>query len=140
MYDYWPEVTDPENFVASSLNGLSKHVVSTTITQPAWENTSVIGADVLERVAALKDKPGRELQVHGSWQLARTLHDAQLIDEYRLSSRSSLAQASGCSLKARPRPASRSPTARSRARARSIRCCARRRSRPEPPWSRTARR
>jgi hypothetical protein len=32
-------------------------------------------------VPALKDKPGRELQVHGSWQLARTLHDAGLVDE-----------------------------------------------------------
>ncbi len=84
MQAYWPDVTDPENFVATSLNGLPRHVVSTTLTDPGWANTSVIGADVVGSVTALKERPGRELQVHGSWQLARTLHDAELVDEYRL--------------------------------------------------------
>ena len=42
------------------------------------------GQTFVDAVSALKDKPGRELQVHGSWQLARTLHDAGLVDEYRL--------------------------------------------------------
>ncbi|WP_445186605.1 dihydrofolate reductase family protein [Pseudonocardia sp. Cha107L01] len=47
-------------------------------------NGNVISSDVLAAVSALKDTPGRELQVHGSCQLARTLHDAGLVDEYRL--------------------------------------------------------
>lgn len=84
MQTFWTEVTDPENPVATALNGLPKHVVSTSLTNPTWQNTAVISSDVLDAVSALKDKPGRELQVHGSWQLARTLHDAGLVDEYRL--------------------------------------------------------
>ena len=51
---------------------------------PAWQNTTVISTDAVDAVAALKDRPGRELQVHGSWQLARTLHAAGRVDEYRL--------------------------------------------------------
>jgi dihydrofolate reductase len=84
MQAFWSQVTDPEDRVATKLNGLPKHVVSTTLTDPTWQNTSVISTDVVEAVSALKDRPGRELQVHGSWQLARTLHDAGLVDEYRL--------------------------------------------------------
>ena len=84
MAGYWPQVTEPDNPVAEALNGLPKHVVSTTLTDPSWERTSVISGDVVDAVAALKDRPGRELQVHGSWQLVRTLHDAGLVDEYRL--------------------------------------------------------
>ncbi|TWF80441.1 dihydrofolate reductase [Pseudonocardia hierapolitana] len=81
---FWSHVTDPGDVVAAKLNGLPKHVVSSTLTDPGWKNVSVISAEPVGAVKALKDRPGRELQVHGSWQLARTLHDAGLVDEYRL--------------------------------------------------------
>ena len=84
MHPYWRAVTDPDNLVASRLNGLPKHVVSTTLTDPVWEHTSVIADDVVERVRALKASGEGELQVHGSWQLAQTLQDADLVDEWRL--------------------------------------------------------
>lgn len=84
MHGFWSKVTDPANIAATKLNSLRKHVVSTTLTAPAWQNTSVISGDVVEAVRALKERPGRELQVHGSWKLVQTLHNAGLIDEYRL--------------------------------------------------------
>lgn len=81
MAAFWPQVTDPADVVATTLNALPKHVVSATLTDPAWKNTDVIG---LDDVAELKDRPGRELQVHGSCELVHALHDAGLIDEYRI--------------------------------------------------------
>lgn len=84
MQPYWEQVTDPDNPVATALNGLPKYVVSTTLADPTWNNSTVLSADILDAVAKLKARPGRELQVHGSWKLARTLHDAGLVDEYRL--------------------------------------------------------
>lgn len=85
MAGYWPQVTDPADAVAAALNGRPKHVVSTTLTTPTWDSTaSIIADDVPTSVRALKERPGEELQVHGSWQLIQTLHDEGLVDEYRV--------------------------------------------------------
>lgn len=86
MQAYWSQVTDPDDAVSVALNTYPKHVVSTTLTDESadWQNTTVIRGDVVETVRRLEERPGRELQVHGSWQLARTLHDAGLVDIYRL--------------------------------------------------------
>jgi len=84
MFTYWSQVTDPDNIVAEKLNGLTKYVASRTLTDPEWQHTTVLSDDVVERVRALKEEPGDELQIHGSCKLARDLHTAGLIDEYRL--------------------------------------------------------
>jgi dihydrofolate reductase len=86
MRTYWSQVTEPDNIAAIALNTWQKYVVSTTLSDEdaAWGPTTVLRDDVVEQVRRLKEQPGRELQVHGSWQLVRTLHDAGLVDTYRL--------------------------------------------------------
>ena len=84
MHRYWSQVTDQDNIVAVKLNGQPKYVASTTLRDPEWQHTTVLSGDVIGQVRRLKQQPGGELQVHGSCGLARTLHQAGLIDEYRL--------------------------------------------------------
>lgn len=81
----WPaRAGDP---FADWINAVDKHVVSDTLS-PAdltWGPTSLIrGADLVPAVAALRERPGRDLAVLGSARLARTLLEAGLVDELNL--------------------------------------------------------
>jgi dihydrofolate reductase len=82
--EYWSQVTDPGDPRAARLNALPKYVVSTTVDRVPWNNSVLLRGDVAEQVAGLKRQPGRELQVHGSAVLVRTLMEHGLVDEYRL--------------------------------------------------------
>ena len=80
----WPQMTNPDNVVASRLNGLPKYVASHSLMEAKWTPTTILSGDVLTAVADLKRQPGRELQVHGSAQLGQSLLAAGLLDELRL--------------------------------------------------------
>ncbi len=81
---HWPQVTEPDNPIATKLNGLPKHVASTTLSSVAWEHATLVRGSLPDEVAKLKELPGRELQVHGSGGMAQTLIEHDLVDEYRL--------------------------------------------------------
>jgi dihydrofolate reductase len=83
MAAYWPQVTD-EDDVARKLNSLPKYVVSKTLDKVTWINSTLVEGDPVQEVIKLKGEAGRELQVHGSGNLAQTLIRHCLIDEYRL--------------------------------------------------------
>ncbi|GGO13658.1 dihydrofolate reductase family protein [Micromonospora parathelypteridis] len=83
---YWTKVTAPGDLIATKLNTLPKYVVSKTLTdqEADWSPTTVLRTDIVDDVRRLKELPGKELQVHGSWKLVQALHQAGLVDLYRL--------------------------------------------------------
>ena len=74
----WPS---REGDFADKFNTMPKYVVSSTLSDPEWNNTTVISVD---DVAQLKDRHDGDIAVHGSASLVRALADAGLVDEYRL--------------------------------------------------------
>jgi len=81
---FWPNVTDSDDPVGGPLNALPKYVASSKLQDPAWHNTTVLRGNVVDQIRELKRRPGGEIQVHGSGDLAQTLISHDLIDEYRL--------------------------------------------------------
>jgi dihydrofolate reductase len=77
----WPSRTGE---LADKLNGLPKYVVSSTLEDPDWNNSTVLRGDVVDEVSKLKQELKGEINVPASFQLARTLIEHDLVDELRL--------------------------------------------------------
>jgi len=80
----WPNFPDVNDPIALALNTLPKYVVSTTLSNPEWQPTTIIRGNLATEIDKLKDQHDGEIQVHGSAGLAQTLHALGLIDEYRI--------------------------------------------------------
>ena len=70
--------------LADRLNSLPKYVVSSTLQDPEWNNSTVLNGDVVNEVSKLKHELDGEIVVPGSFQLLRTLIEHHLVDELRL--------------------------------------------------------
>lgn len=77
----WPSRDGP---FAEKLNNDRKVVVSTTLTDPAWNNTTVISGDVVGKISKLKDETDGTVLVAGSGTLVGTLLEADLVDTLHL--------------------------------------------------------
>jgi dihydrofolate reductase len=79
----WPSITDEAGF-AEKMNAMPKYVVSSTLTNPEWQNTTVLSGDVAEGVSKLKQEVDGNILVAGSAQLVQGLIEHDLVDELRL--------------------------------------------------------
>jgi dihydrofolate reductase len=77
----WPKM---QGEFANMFNKMPKYVVSTTLKNPKWNNSTVITGDLAEEVAKLKRELRGDIVVHGSGQLVRSLLGLDLVDEWRL--------------------------------------------------------
>jgi dihydrofolate reductase len=79
----WPTMEGTGEF-GEKMNSMPKYVVSSTLTEPTWENTTVLNGDLTSDVQALKDRYAGDILVAGSAQLVQGLLDRDLVDELRL--------------------------------------------------------
>ncbi len=81
---FWPTQTENQFGIADHLNSVPKYVVSNTLKQADWNNSTIISGDVIEGVSRLKQGFEGSIGINGSRTLAQSLMQAHLIDEYRL--------------------------------------------------------
>lgn len=79
----WPARGD-EDPGARIMNSLPKYVVSATLTEATWNNSTIIRGDVAQAVAALKDRYDGDILIYGSGQLTRFLLEHGLVDQHNL--------------------------------------------------------
>jgi dihydrofolate reductase len=79
----WPGRTDEAGF-ADKMNAMPKYVVSSTLEDASWNNSTVLSGDVASEVAALKAREAGDILVAGSVSLVAALREHDLVDEYRL--------------------------------------------------------
>lgn len=84
LYPYWSSMKNNEMGVAEKLNTVKKYLVSTTLADAPWNNTTIIKQDVTKTIAELKKQKGGNILIQGSTTLVKKLMSAGLIDELKL--------------------------------------------------------
>lgn len=79
----WPTMKDTGDF-GEKMNSISKYVISTTLQNVQWHNTTLIKEHIDEEVFKLKNQKGKDILIEGSGELIAFLTQKNLIDEYRL--------------------------------------------------------
>jgi dihydrofolate reductase len=77
----WPS---REGEFADKFNNMPKYVVSSTLQDPEWTNSTVLSGDLAEQIEQVKDRHDGDVVVHGSAQLVQELFERDLVDELRL--------------------------------------------------------
>lgn len=85
MANYWPSLPVADDpVIAHKMNTISKIVFSKSMDKAEWENTRLIKDNIKEEITTLKNQSGKDIYIFGSAELASTLRDMDLIDEYRI--------------------------------------------------------
>lgn len=84
MRGFWPTQTDDTTGITAHLNQVDKYVFSSTLSDPAWENTTVLDGELTEEIARVKAATHGDIGVTGSISLCHQLIAAGLVDLYRL--------------------------------------------------------
>ena len=79
---HWPYVTDPKDPIAGLFNRVTKYVASRSNPKLAWQNSRLLGADIVASLKQLKGGDGPDLLVQGSGDLLQTLWKSGLVDEF----------------------------------------------------------
>jgi dihydrofolate reductase len=79
----WPRMTDEAGF-AEKMNAMPKYVVSSTLREAEWNNSTVLSGDLVEEVTKLKREVDGVILVAGSARLVQALVENDLVDELRL--------------------------------------------------------
>ncbi|NML21158.1 dihydrofolate reductase [Pseudoflavitalea sp. G-6-1-2] len=86
MAGFWPTSQALQQMpeIAKGMNSAEKIVFSSTLKNPQWEHTSVIGKDIVSAIRAMKQSAGKDLTILGSGSIISQFADAELIDEFEL--------------------------------------------------------
>ncbi len=79
---HWPHVTDPNDPIAGTFNRITKYVASRSKPKLAWQNSQLLGDDVVAALKQLKSEDGPDLLVQGSSDFVQTLWKNGLVDEF----------------------------------------------------------
>jgi dihydrofolate reductase len=81
---YWPSQKEDKYGIANHKNNITKYVVTSKPLQAQWNNSTIIQKNVMEEIARLKQRPGKDILIEGSASLVESLMQAGLVDELRL--------------------------------------------------------
>jgi dihydrofolate reductase len=81
---YWPQQTDDTTGVTEELNRIHKYVVSSTMTDPEWQNSTILTGDPVAEARTLKEADGLDIIVTGSISLTHALLAGRVVDQLRL--------------------------------------------------------